>query len=77
MYEYCIIFTFNYVCWLIVCAHKSYIVFSSLGAILATDGMACTMEHHSMVDMATGRRFPTQTCMLRPTEPTLSTVTSN
>jgi hypothetical protein len=49
----------------------------SLGAIMATEGMACTMEHHSMVDMAMRHLFCTQTCTLQHMEPTLTTATSN
>lgn len=53
------------------------LLFCSLGVILAIDGMACTTARLSTVDMVTRRQFLTQTCMLRPMEPTLSTVTSN
>jgi hypothetical protein len=59
--------------------HLGTFVPSSLGVILGTGATAtaCTTGHHSTVDMATPRRFPTQTCMLRPTEPTLTTATSS
>ena len=59
--------------------HLGTFVPSSLGVIMGTDAMAtaCTTGHHSTVDMGMPHRFPTQTCMPRPMEPTLTTATSS